>query len=122
MIVLQWCKMQLMCLVILAYLGLVFLRDGNSLNRISQRTKCSPLFDAMFVIAEIAVLFDGITAVTVNFTDTIPRNVNLLLHLGMFVSYVLYVTLLFLYWVSEAYQKSGGSDGHISHRAFSVSA
>lgn len=101
MIILQWCKMQLMCLAILAYLGLVFLRDGNSLRKITQRTKCSPLFDSMFVIAEIAVLFDGITACTVNFTDVIPRGMNLLLHLGMFVSYVLYVTLLFLYWISE---------------------
>ena len=99
MIILQWCKMQLMCLAILAYLGLVFLRDGNSLRKITQRTKCSPLFDSMFVIAEIAVLFDGITACTVNFTDVIPRGMNLLLHLGMFVSYVLYVTLLFLYWI-----------------------
>lgn len=50
--------------------------------------------------SELAVFFDGVTACTVNFLDQIPRNINLLAHWGMFVSYEIYVALLFWYWVS----------------------
>ena len=46
------------------------------------------------------MLLDGITACTINMLDRIPRIVNLLVHFGMFVSYELYVTLLFWYWIS----------------------
>ena len=100
MIVLQWCKMQLLCLVILTYVGIIFIREGRNLNRLTGRSNCCKIFDAMFLMAVFAVLFDGITACSVNFLDVVPRTVNLLLHLGMFLSYLLYLLLLLLYWVS----------------------
>ena len=100
MIILQWCKMQIMCLVVLLYVGHIYIREGNSLNRLTEASNCNKLFDAMFVLAELAVLFDGITACTVNFTDQIPRGFNLALHLGMFLPYDLFAILLFMYWVS----------------------
>ncbi|MGN0494484.1 MAG: HD-GYP domain-containing protein [Acutalibacteraceae bacterium] len=100
MIVLQYCKTQIMCLLILAYIGLLYIREGNELNRVTQKSNCNRIFDMLFVISEIALLFDGITACTVNFLDRVPKTVNLLAHMGMFVSYELYVTLLFWYWVS----------------------
>lgn len=100
MIILQWCKMQIMCLLILIYIGVIFIREGNQLNKIAKEAKCNSIFDGIFILAELAVLFDGITACTVNFADQIPRVVNLLVHLGMFVSYELYVAFLFWYWVS----------------------
>ncbi|MGN0963418.1 MAG: HD-GYP domain-containing protein [Clostridia bacterium] len=50
-------------------------------------------------MANFAVLFDGITACTVNLLTFVPRNVNLLLHLGMYLSYEVFVALLFWYWV-----------------------
>lgn len=98
--ILQWCKMQIMCLLILVYIGLVFIKEGNTLNKITQKSNCNKLFDLDFIAAEFAVLFDGITACTVNLLDRIPRTVNLLVHLGMFVSYEIFVTLLFWYWIS----------------------
>ena len=98
--ILQWCKMQIMCLLILVYIGLVFIKEGNTLNKISQKSNCNKLFDLDFIAAEFAVLFDGITACTVNLLDRIPRTVNLFVHLGMFVSYEIFVTLLFWYWIS----------------------
>ena len=100
MIILQWCKMQIMCLMILIYIGCVFIAEGNSLNKLTRKSYCNKIFDINFVIAEMAVLFDGITACTVNFLDEVPRFVNLLLHLGMFVAYELYIASLFWYWVS----------------------
>ena len=55
----------------------------------------------MFVMAEFAVLFDGVTACMVNYPEQIPMAVNLLTHLGMFVSYEFFAALLFWYWISE---------------------
>lgn len=57
------------------------------------------IFSLMLVVSELAVLFDGVTACTVNFLDEVPRGINLLVHLGMFVSYQVFVALLFWYWV-----------------------
>lgn len=100
MILLQWSKMQIACLLILMMIGVYYIREGNRLNRISRKSGCNTLFDVFYVVTEIAVLFDGITAGIVNYSDRIPRAVNLLLHLGMFISYELCVMLLFWYWLS----------------------
>lgn len=103
MIILQWCKAQIVCGVILVYIGFVFIREGNDLGKLYQhckKPKCNRIFDILFISGELAVLFDGITACTVNFADQIPRTVNLVLHLGLFVSYEMYAALLFWYWLS----------------------
>lgn len=100
MIVLQWCKTQVMCLLILAYVGIIFIRDGNQLKKVSPQAKCNTVFDLFFAVSELAILFDGITACTINFPDQVPNIVNLWMHLGMFLSYEIYAMLLFLYWVS----------------------
>ena len=100
MIVIQFCKLQIMCLLVLLYIGIVFVKDGNHLNKVAGKSTCNPIYDLIYIVTELAVLFDGITACTVNFTDQVPRVVNLLMHLGMFVTYELFVALLFWYWVS----------------------
>lgn len=99
MIILQWCKTQIVCFLILSYIGILYINEGNNLKKY-QKIKCNRIFDALFIVSELAVLFDGITACTINFLDRIPRGVNLLVHLGMFVLYEIYVTLLFWYWIS----------------------
>ena len=98
--VLMWCKTQIVCLLILGYVGIQFIREGNQLNRLTKRSNCNHVFDGFFIITEVAVLFDGITACTVNLLDVVPRYVNLLVHFGMFISYEIYVMLLFSYWIS----------------------
>ena len=100
MIILQWCKTQIMCLLILIYVGITYVREGNNLNRITKKSNCNHIFDLIFLVSELAVFFDGVTACTVNFLDQIPRRINLLAHWGMYVSYEIYVALLFWYWVS----------------------
>ena len=100
MIVFQYCKAQVLCLLIMLYIGIIYTLDGYNLLKINPKFKCNFIFDLLFGVSELAVLFDGITACSVNFLDSIPRIVNLLLHLGMFISYELVITLLFLYWIS----------------------
>lgn len=100
MLILQYAKTQIMALLVLIYVGILYIIEGERLNKLMKKSNCNPFYSALYIVSEIAVLFDGITACTVNFLDTVPRTVNLLLHLGMFLSYELYVILLFLYWIS----------------------
>ena len=87
MMIWQWCKIQVMAILILAYVRLIYTRDGWRLNRLTRRSNCNVLFDWSLVTADAAVLFDGATACTVNLLERVPGWVNLLLHLGMYVSY-----------------------------------
>ena len=96
----QWCKIQVTAILILAYVGIIYVRDGMSLNKLSKRKNCNPIFDGLLVTADVAVFFDGLTACTVNLLEQVPHWVNLLLHAGMYVAYELFVALLFWYWVS----------------------
>ena len=100
MLILQWCKTQIMCLMILAYIEIIYTREGNSLNRFTKRSNCNLFFDLSLVVVNFAVVFDGITACTVNLLELVPQNLNLLLHLGMYLSYELFAVLLFWYWIS----------------------
>lgn len=100
MYVLQWCKTQIMAIMILAYIEFVFIREGNAMNRLTRKSNCNPLFDHSLNAANFAVLFDGITACTINLTYFVPRSINLWLHFGMFAFYEIYVALLFWYWIS----------------------
>ena len=100
MMIWQWCKIQVMAIVILAYVEVIYTREGWNLNKLTKKSNCNAIFDWSLVTANTAILFDGATACTVNLLDRVPRLVNLLLHLGMYVSYEIFITLLFWYWVS----------------------
>lgn len=100
MMIWQWCKIQVMAILILAYIEIIYTRDGWNLNRLTKESNCNVLFDWALAMANNAILFDGATACTVNLLEQVPRWVNLLLHLGMYVSYEIFVALLFWYWVS----------------------
>ncbi len=85
------CKMQLTCLVILLYLGFILIRDGRG-------QECSKLFDALLVLAEFEVLFDGITAYTVNHPETVPPAVNMICHLCFFLLLDIVLYGVFIYF------------------------
>ncbi len=88
-----------MALLLLIYVGLLYIKEGNRLNKIAHKSGCNWVYSMLYIVSEVAVLFDGITAATVNLTDKVPRVVNLLLHLGMFLSYEMFVAVLFWYWI-----------------------
>ena len=100
MAVFQWCKTQIMAIMVLAYVEFVFVREERALDRLTKKTGFNPLFDYSLNVANLAVLFDGITACTVNLPAFVPRKLNLFLHYGMFACYETYMALLFWYWIS----------------------
>ena len=63
-----------------------------------RETNYNLVFNLLFVTSELAVLFDGITACTINFLNQVPRIVNLLLHLGMFIFYEIYMNNSCIFW------------------------
>lgn len=87
---LQYSKMQLACLMILIGIGMQLIRSGKN-------TECNKFFDALFILAEIAVFFDGLTAWSVNSTDVVSHTTNIIFHFCFFTSLnsVLYVLLLY---------------------------
>lgn len=100
MAIFQWCKTQIMAIMVLAYVEFIFVREERALNRLTKKSGFNPLFDYSLNVANLAVLFDGITACTVNLPAFVPRKLNLFLHYGMFACYETYMALLFWYWIS----------------------
>lgn len=100
MIMLQWCKTQVICFIVLLYISTFLIHKGSVLSRTIQKSNRNSLFKGLFLLAGLAVFFDGITAYTVNYLEQIPVKANLLLHLGLFISYESFTVLLFWYWIS----------------------
>ena len=98
MFILGWCKAQIACLAILIYIYMMYVNDGRHLNKITGKKGGDPVFNRLFVVAELAVFFDGMTAWSVNCLELLPDWVNLGLHLGMFLSYEAFMFLVFRYW------------------------
>lgn len=100
MMILQWCKTQIMAILVLAYVEIIYTKEGTSLNKFTKKSNCNAIFDWSLAAANMALLFDGVTACTVNMLDRVSRGWNLAFHFGMFACYEIFVALLFWYWVS----------------------
>lgn len=92
------CKLQISCFILLIYISYLFIKDGLSLNKKSGKSLCNKIFDRLFVIGELGVLFDGITAYTVNHTEQIPDIVNDIVHIIFLILYQLFMCEFFVYW------------------------
>ena len=82
-------KLQIACLIVVLYITIDYVR-----NTMDKKMPCNPYFDMILVFAPWAIVFDGVTACTVNFTEPIPRSWNLLLHFFMFLPYDIFAILL----------------------------
>ncbi|MGN1423128.1 MAG: HD-GYP domain-containing protein [Oscillospiraceae bacterium] len=105
--VLYTCKMQIALLIFLMFFGILFIKQGNRLNKKSGKELCNKHFDSLFIIAEIAVVFDGITVYTVNHLDSVPAAFNLVAHTMYLVSLQLFVFEHFVYWLNITGTASG---------------
>ena len=76
-----WCKPQIICLLILGYVGLQYIRERDTLRNVTKRSNCNRIFDSFFIMTEVAVFFDGLTACTVNLLDIVPTYANILTHI-----------------------------------------
>lgn len=98
--IVQTCKLQIACLVILMYVGYLYIKEGNRLSRNSGKKFCNRYFDVMFLLGELCVTMDGVTAYTVNHLDDIPSGVNLAAHILFLLLLEAFVFSYFFYWLN----------------------
>lgn len=89
-------KLQIGCLIIVLYFIVSFVHDGLKNN-----LPCSKLFDAMLFVVPWAIVFDGITAYTVNRMDILPDAVNRGAHLIFFLIMAALTIMIFLYMYNQ---------------------
>lgn len=94
-------KMQYACLFVLVTLTYTCWKEGAYLDKRSGKKNCNAIFDAMLSVANVTVLFDGITAATANRLDTVPFWLNAALHLVFFAGLQVFFFLFLLYILSK---------------------
>lgn len=87
------CKLQLGCLFILIYIGIIYLKECKEFHHNLNST----FFDEIYVIGIVSVILDGITAYTVNNTETVNPVLNLVLHGLFYVSIDTVIFAMFMY-------------------------
>lgn len=90
----NYCKLQIGCLIIVTFLALVYLTQRRRYGTDKKFT----LFNLLLITVMVEIIFDGVTAVTVN--SNIPRWLNLALHAVFFISLDSVMFVLFLYMLS----------------------
>lgn len=94
--VLEYIKLQLGCMLVLLYIAFVYYKE---IRRFHQQHKLT-VFDRMLIVGIVEVLFDGLTAYTVNHLETTARWANQLFHLIFLLSLDLFIFVLFIYMIS----------------------
>lgn len=85
--------MQIGCMLIVLYVTFIYVRE----RRAYKVKKEEPIFESLLVIGILSILFDGVTAYTVNHLERIPDCVNGILHMLFLCSLDILVFLMFLY-------------------------
>lgn len=89
-------KLQLGCMLILLYIVVVYYKECRRFHRKGRPT----IFNGLLGIGMLSVLFDGITAYTVNHLDKVNGLVNLICHMFFLLGIDSFIFLLFLYMLS----------------------
>ena len=92
----EHCKLQIGCMLIILYIIFMYQKECR---RYRQKHKFS-IFDAMLAVGIVSVLFDGLTAYTVNHLEMVNKTVNMLLHAGFLLSLDCFIFRLFVYMLS----------------------
>lgn len=90
----QYVKLQIGCLLVIAYLIVTYVRATFRESVIRNK-----LFDLLMIVAPWAVFFDGLTSWTVNHIESIPVWINKFGHLFflVFMDLTIIVTALYMY-------------------------
>ena len=90
-------KLQIGCLVLVLYLELIYIWQTTGKNA---KVSCNPIFDALMMIIPCLIVFDGVTAWTVNHLEIVPVSLNLVLHAVFFILLSLFMLVMFLHTLS----------------------
>lgn len=87
-----YCKLQVGCLLIVLYITYIYIRE----KRAYRESKRERLFEILLVACTVSIIFDGVTAYTVNHLEEISPMLNRTLHLGFLLS--LDATMFAMFW------------------------
>ena len=90
-------KLQIGCLVLVLYLELIYIWQTTGKNA---KVSCNPIFVALMMIIPWLIVFDGVTAWTVNHLEIVPVSLNLVLHAVFFILLSLFMFVMFLHTLS----------------------
>lgn len=89
----EYSKLQMGCLLVVLYVTFIYVRE----RQIYEVKKREVIFEALLAVGITEIVFDGVTAYTVNHLLQVPDRINRLLHIGFLCSLDAIVFLMFLY-------------------------
>lgn len=89
----EYCKLQIGCMLIVFYVGFIYYRERYA-YKVKQRDLT---FELLLYVGMAGIIFDALTAYTVNHLETIPAVVNATLHACFLCSLDAIVFLIFVY-------------------------
>lgn len=95
--VLENCKLQIGCLVIVLYLAFIYYKERRRFHL----SRGITLYDILLCAGIFCLLMDGITAYTVNHQEQVHPTVNLILH-GLFLTSIDVIVFLMLLYMLDA--------------------
>ncbi len=94
-------KLQLGCLLVVLYVTFIYFLEKKS-YRIKKR---EPVFESLLTVGILTIIFDGITAYTVNHLENVPPFLNGIFHLCFLCGLDSIVYLMFLYILEISREK-----------------
>lgn len=94
-------KLQLGCLLVVLYVSFIYFLEKKS-YKIKKR---EPIFESLLIVGIFTIIFDGITAYTVNHLEDIPPFLNGIFHLCFLCGLDSIVYLMFLYILEISREK-----------------
>lgn len=95
--ILEHCKLQIGCMLIILYIAFIYLKE----NKFSSYKNRLSAFDGLLILGILCVLFDGLTAYTVNHLDTVSEKLNRGFHLCFLISLDSFIFWQFVYMISS---------------------
>lgn len=89
----EYCRLQLGCLIIVAYIAFIYFRECKKYHK----NLNSSIFDEILILSMACITLDGITAVTVNSPELLNPLWNKLLHMLFLIGLDTVVYMLFGY-------------------------
>jgi len=93
---LEHCKLQIGCMLIILYIAFIYRKE---IKHYGQKHKIT-MFDILLAVGVFSVLFDGITAYTVNHMNQVSETANMIFHLCFLVGLDCFIFRLFVYMLS----------------------
>jgi len=89
----EHCRVQIGCLLVVIYISFIYFRECKRYHK----SRNNSIFDEMLILSIVCIVFDGITAVTVNNLETVNLIWNRVLHLIFLVGIDTVIYMMFGY-------------------------